>query len=80
VFSVIIGADGRISGVGQSSAGTSFTVSGMASANGAVVMSGTGSAGASQFSGVIDVNSGAVVGTWRMANGRSQGTFNGRRQ
>lgn len=80
VFSVIIGADGRISGVGQSSAGSSFTVSGIASANGTVVMSGNGSAGASQFSGVIDTNSGAVVGTWRLANGRGQGTFNGRKQ
>jgi len=80
VFSVLIGADGRISGVGQSSAGASFAVSGIASASGTLVMNGSGSAGASQFSGVIDGNSGAVVGTWRLVNGRAQGTFNGRKQ
>lgn len=80
VFSVLIGADGRISGVGQSSASASFTINGIASANGSVVMNGTGQAGASQFSGVIDANSGALVGTWRHASGRGQGTFNGRKQ
>ncbi|HJV61799.1 MAG TPA: CsgG/HfaB family protein [Albitalea sp.] len=80
VFSVLIGADGRISGVGQSSASASFTINGIASANGSVVMNGTGQAGASQFSGVIDPNSGAFVGTWRHASGHGQGTFNGRKQ
>ncbi|WP_395704324.1 hypothetical protein, partial [Aquabacterium sp.] len=80
VFSVIIGTDGRISGIGQSSSGASFNVSGVASANGTLVMSGNGTAGTSQFTGVIDPNSGNVVGTWRQANGRAQGTFNGRKQ
>ncbi len=80
VFSVIIGSDGRISGIGQSASGASFNVSGMASANGTLVMSGSGTAGTSQFTGVIDPNSGNVVGTWRQANGRAQGTFNGRKQ
>ena len=80
VFSIMVGNDGRITGVGQSSAGASFTVSGMASATGSLVMSGTGQAGAAQFTGVIDPNSGAVVGTWRMGTGRSQGNFNGRKQ
>lgn len=78
VFSVMVGNDGRISGVGQSSSGSSFTVSGMAAANGSVVMSGSGQAGASQFTGVIDPNSGSMVGTWRLKN--KQGNFNGRKQ
>jgi hypothetical protein len=80
VFSVIIGQDGRITGVGQSSGSASFTISGIASANGSVVMNGTGTAGAAQFSGIIDARSGSVVGTWQWANARGQGTFNGRRQ
>ncbi|HSW03755.1 Ig domain-containing protein [Aquabacterium sp.] len=80
VFSVIIGSDGRISGIAQSTAGVSVTISGVANAGGALVMTGTGAVGASQFSGVIDANSGALVGTWRLNNGRGQGTFNGRKQ
>lgn len=75
VFSVMIGADGKISGVGQSAKAESFTLTGMASANGTVVMSGSGGA---QFSGVIDTNSGNFVGTWRHA--KAQGTFNGHKQ
>lgn len=77
VFSVMIGADGKISGVGQSSKSQSFTLTGMASANGTVVMSGSGG---SQFSGVIDANSGNFVGTWRQSSGKGQGTFNGHKQ
>lgn len=80
VFSLMVGTDGRISGVGQSSKGQSFTVSGVANASGSVVMNGSGQAGASQFSGMIDPNSGNLVGTWRQSNGRAQGTFNGRKQ
>jgi hypothetical protein len=80
VFSVLIGADGRISGVGQSAAGNTLNLSGSASANGAIVMNGSGQAGAAQFSGVIDPNSGSLVGTWRHNNGRGQGTFSGRKQ
>lgn len=79
VFSVMIGQDGRISGVAQSSGGGSYTVTGSASANGSVVMNGSGQGGNAQFSGVIDTRSGSMVGTWRMGN-RGQGTFNGKRQ
>jgi hypothetical protein len=77
VFSVMVGADGKISGVGQSSKSQSFTLNGMASANGTVVMS--GSAGA-QFTGVVDPNTGNFLGTWRQASGKGQGTFNGHKQ
>lgn len=77
VFSVMVGADGKLSGVGQSAKGQSFTLSGMATANGTVVMSGSGGA---QFSGVVDPNSGNFIGTWRQSSGKGQGTFNGRKQ
>jgi hypothetical protein len=78
VFSIMIGNDGKVSGVGQSSNGSSFTVSGVTNANGSIVMNGSGQAGASQFTGVIDPNSGSLVGTWRLKN--KQGNFNGRKQ
>jgi hypothetical protein len=80
IFSVIVGTDGRVSGVGQSSAGASFNVTGIVSSNGSVVMTSTGQAGNSQFSGVIDPSSGALVGTWQSAANNAQGTFNGKRQ
>jgi len=80
VFSVLVGADGRVSGVGQSSKNASFTISGVANASGSLVMSGSGQAGAAQFNGMIDPNSGNVIGTWRWSNSKGQGTFNGKRQ
>jgi hypothetical protein len=80
VFSVLVAADGRISGVGQSSNGQSLSITGTANANGSMVMSGTGQAGGAQFTGMIDQGSGAVVGTWRQSSGKGQGTFNGRKQ
>lgn len=76
VFSVMVGADGRVSGVAQSAGGASFTLAGMAQASGSLVMSGS----AAQFTGMVDANSGALVGTWRQTGGKGQGTFNGRRQ
>ena len=78
VFSIMVGNDGKVSGVGQSSNGSSFTVSGVANASGSIVMNGSGQAGASQFTGVIDPNSGSLVGTWRLKS--KQGSFNGRKQ
>jgi hypothetical protein len=80
VFSVLVAADGRISGVGQSSSGQSLTITGTANASGSMVMSGTGQAGGAQFTGMIDAGSGSVVGTWRQSSGKGQGTFNGRKQ
>ena len=78
IFSIMVGNDGKVSGVGQSARGSSFTVSGMANATGSIVMNGAGQAGASQFTGVIDPNSGSMVGTWRL--NKQQGNFNGRKQ
>ena len=67
-----------IEGGGGESGGGNFTVSGMANATGSIVMNGAGQAGASQFTGVIDPNSGSMVGTWRL--NKQQGNFNGRKQ
>ena len=80
VFSVLIGQDGRISGVGQSASQTSFTITGMASAGGSVVMNSQGQAGAAMFTGVIDPRTGALIGTWQLGGGKGQGTFNGQKQ
>jgi hypothetical protein len=52
----------------------------MVNATGAVVMTSNGQAGAAFFNGSIDAQSGAVVGTWRLAAGNGQGTFQGLRQ
>ncbi|MEK8031071.1 CsgG/HfaB family protein [Ideonella sp. DXS29W] len=78
VFSIMIANDGRVSGVGQSANGTSFNMTGTASANGSLVMTGNGQAGTAQFTGVVDPNSGSLVGTWRLK--KQQGNFNGRKQ
>lgn len=80
IFSVMVSNDGRISGVGQSNNNTSFTVTGMVNASGQVVMTSSGQAGAAFFNGSIDPRSGTVVGTWRMAKGNGDGTFQGMRQ
>lgn len=80
IFSVMVGSDGRISGVGQSSANTSFTISGMVNPAGALVMTGSGQAGSAFFNGSIDPKSGALNGTWRQASGSGQGTFQGLKQ
>lgn len=78
VFSIMIANDGRISGVGQSASGSSFNVVGTANANGSIVMTGNGQTGTTQFTGVVDPNSGSMVGTWRLK--KQQGNFNGHKQ
>jgi hypothetical protein len=78
-FNVIVGNNGMISGVGfASKTNQGFNVTGQVSANGQVSMTSTGQAGRAQFSGVIDPNSGAVVGSWNGAGG-PRGSFNGQR-
>jgi hypothetical protein len=79
IFSVTIEADGQISGVGQSAANVPFSIVGNATSTGSLTMNSSGQAGIAQFNGIINPSSGAVVGTWRVANG-SKGTFNGKRQ
>lgn len=79
VFSVIVAADGKVSGVGQSSTSGGFQISGVMSSSGQVVMLGSGQAGAAQFSGTLDPRSGALAGSWQLAGGKAQGVFNGKR-
>jgi len=80
VFSVLVQANGQISGIGQSANNVSFQISGVVNANGSVVMMSSGQAGTAQFAGVIDSSSGSLSGTWRQGAGPGQGTFSGRRQ
>jgi curli biogenesis system outer membrane secretion channel CsgG len=80
VFSVLIGQDGRITGVGQSSQQSSFTISGMASGTGSVVMSSQGQAGGAMFTGIVNSRTGALIGTWQLSGGKGQGTFTGQKQ
>ncbi len=78
-FNVMVGNNGMISGVGFSSkTNQGFSVSGQVSANGQVSMSSSGQAGSAQFLGIIDPNSGAVVGSWNGAGG-PKGSFSGQR-
>jgi hypothetical protein len=78
-FNVMVGNNGMISGVGFSSkTNQGFSVSGQVTPNGQVSMTSTGQAGSAQFIGIIDPNSGAVVGNWNSASG-PRGSFNGQR-
>jgi hypothetical protein len=80
-FNVMVGSNGMISGVGFSSKyNQGFNVTGQVSANGQVSMTSTGQAGSAQFIGIIDPNSGAVVGNWNGGGGANvRGAFNGQR-
>jgi hypothetical protein len=80
-FNVMVGNNGMISGVGFSSKyNQGFNVTGQVSANGQVSMTSTGQAGSAQFIGIIDPNSGAVVGSWNGSGGVAvRGSFNGQR-
>jgi hypothetical protein len=78
-FNVMVGNNGLISGVGFSSkTNQGFNVSGQVSGNGQVSMTSSGQAGSAQFIGIIDPNSGAVLGSWNSAGG-PRGSFNGQR-
>jgi hypothetical protein len=79
IYSVLITSDGKVTGIGQSNAGPNFSVSGTLKSSGELSMTGSGSAGAAMFVGVIDQRTGVVSGTWRMLNGMGQGTFTGKR-
>nr|WP_297356416.1 carboxypeptidase-like regulatory domain-containing protein [uncultured Caldimonas sp.] len=81
-WTVVIDADGVISGSGSSTTFGAFTVSGNVDADGAVDFSASsgGVAGAAQFSGTINAQSGAVSGTWRYAGSAgTDGNFIGQR-
>jgi Curli production assembly/transport component CsgG len=81
-FSLVVGPNGQVSGIGTSSSAGNFQVSGVVTPDGTLAM-GTASQGggaAAQFNGFINPATGEVIGTWRMAGGNAQGTFSGKRQ
>jgi len=80
IYSVLVAADGRVTGIGQSMTGPTFNVSGTVKASGELSMNSSGNAGSAIFVGVIDAKTGVVSGTWRMMIGQGQGTFTGQRQ
>ena len=81
-FSVVVGTNGQLSGIGQSTKGGNLTIGGVVSGTGMIVM---GAASQdkrvnAQFNGFINPSTGEMVGTWQLAGGAAQGTFNGKRQ
>ncbi len=81
-FSLVVGPSGQVSGIGTSSSAGNFQVSGVVTPDGTLVMGSAsqGGAPAAQFNGFINPATGEVIGTWRMAAGNAQGTFNGKKQ
>ena len=81
-FSIVVGTNGQLTGIGSSPSAGNLTVAGVVTPTGMIIMGAANQAGqmAAQFNGFINPGSGEIVGTWRMAAGNSQGTFNGKRQ
>ena len=82
-FNVVVASNGVVQGTGYSSKYHSgFIASGIVSASGEMQLSGSGQAGGSTFTGVIDQSTGAVSGQWRMASNDPSmgGRFTGQRQ
>lgn len=79
---VMVNSSGAMTGMGVSTKyKTNFTVSGTISQIGEFILTGAGKAGAAQFMGSIDAQSGAVMGMWQWGgNSPSQGTFSGQKQ
>ncbi|HLL12020.1 MAG TPA: CsgG/HfaB family protein [Rubrivivax sp.] len=78
-FLITVGADGSVNGVGRSGNNT-FSFSGVAVANGMLMMRGQGPAWTMEFLGQINAGSGEVVGSWKMPqSGGGHGSFNGKR-
>jgi Curli production assembly/transport component CsgG len=81
-FSLVVGPSGQVSGIGTSSSSGNFQLSGVVTPDGTLVMGSAtqGGAPAAQFNGFINPATGEVIGTWRLAAGNAQGTFNGKKQ
>lgn len=82
-FNVVVASNGVVQGTGYSSKYHSgFIASGIVSATGEMQLSGSGQAGGSTFTGVIDQRTGAVSGQWHMASNDPSmgGGFTGQRQ
>ena len=82
-FNVVVASNGVVQGSGYSSKyRAGFIASGLVSATGEMQLSGSGQAGGSTFTGVIDQRTGAVSGQWHMVSNDPSlgGGFIGQRQ
>lgn len=71
---------GIASGNGQSNTfGVSFIITGNATSNGIIQMSGSGRAGDAKFEGKLNVKTGGLSGTWSLM-GVGNGAFSGQRE
>lgn len=71
---------GHVSGSGQSDRfGLSFIITGRATSDGLLQMTGNGKAGDAKFSGQLNIKTGAVSGVWTVA-GFGSGTFAGQHE
>jgi len=79
-FSVAIGANGMLTGLGRIGDGPTFTFTGMVAPSGMFMMRAQTAAGMVEFMGQLNGSSGELLGTWRVpvANG-PQGSFSGKR-
>lgn len=81
-FLITVGADGSVNGMGRSGS-NAFSFSGMAVANGMIMMRGQGPAGMMEFVGQINAGTGDLSGSWKLpqAGGAqgSSGSFSGKR-
>lgn len=76
-FYVHLDNAGHASGSGQSNTfGISFSISGQATKDGLIQMSGTGIAGNARFKGQLDIKTGQISGSW-LAASIGSGTFSG---
>lgn len=79
-FYVHLDDAGHASGTGQSgSYGISFVISGEATRDGLIQMSGSGIAGNARFRGQLDIKTGKLSGTW-LAAGIGSGSFSGQHE
>lgn len=79
-FYVHLDNAGHASGTGQSSSyGISFVITGDATRDGLIQMSGSGIAGNARFRGQLDIKTGKLSGTW-LAAGIGSGSFAGQHE
>jgi len=81
-FIVVVGPNGQLTGIGQSSSGGNLTVAGAVTPQGQIIMGAANQTGqqVAQFMGFINPATGDLTGTWRTAAGNAQGMFAGKRQ
>jgi hypothetical protein len=77
-WTVTIDGSGNISGSGFSTTSqVPFGIIGFIGPNGDMSVAATGEAGGATYSGIIDVATGSITGTWRFFDNSGGGTFSG---